>query len=129
MNKILLQIIAFVLFSTSVFAQIPKLDHIKNLKESKIIIGLSHNENLNINLTKMVNQYWNLCQIDGALPYKEAIQKAKNDDNTFVIFVSTMTSRGLKHNFDENWDFRLIFRPNSIYCFIFITRCVGTNPR
>ncbi|NQY29861.1 MAG: hypothetical protein HRT69_10355 [Flavobacteriaceae bacterium] len=108
MNKILLQIIAFVLFSTSVFAQIPKLDHIKNLKESKIIIGLSHNENLNINLTKMVNQYWNLCQIDGALPYKEAIQKAKNDDNTFVIFVSTMTSRGLKHNFDENWDFRLI---------------------
>jgi len=122
MNKILLQLIAFILFSTNVFAQIPKLEHIKNLKESKVIIGLSDNDELNGELKKMVNNHWTLCQIDSSLPFKEAQEKAKQDDNLYVIYVSTMTSRSLKHqaagtgvgadmsNYypDSKWDFRLV---------------------
>jgi len=108
MNKILLLLIAFILFSTSVFAQIPKLEHIKNLKESKVIIGLSGNEDLNKSLKELIPKYWTLCPIDGALPYKEALEKAKEDDNTYVIFVSSIVSRSLRHNYTENWDIRLI---------------------
>jgi len=108
MNKVLLQLIAFVLFSTNVFAQIPKLDHIKNLKESKVIIGLSGNSHINKNLEEIVKSNWKLCDIDSSLPYEEALKKASENENLFVVYIGSITSRSFKHSLGDNWDFRFI---------------------
>ncbi|MFS4457382.1 hypothetical protein [Maribacter sp. 2304DJ31-5] len=100
MKKILffLTILTF----TNTIAQIPKLKQIKNLKDSKVIIGLSGYEDVDENLVRMVNKFWDLCPISEALPMEEAIGKAKDNDNLYAIYLSSYESQSFwKYGLDN----------------------------
>ena len=89
------QIITFtiaLLITTVSFAQIPKLKQIKNLKNSQVIIGLSGNKELDKNFKEIVEKYWDLCPITEELPLKAARNKAKKNDNLFVIYTGSIRS-------------------------------------
>jgi len=78
------------------FAQIPKLKQIQNLTNSQLIIGLSGNKELDKNFKEIVEKYWDLCPVIEELPLKTARNKAKENDNLFVIYIDSYTSRSFK---------------------------------
>lgn len=96
MKKLLL-IIAASLIASIASAQILKLEEVKQLKKSKAIIGLVEDENLNTHLRESIKDYWSFCEITEEMPFKDALKKAKENDNLYVISVQSMTSRSLKH--------------------------------
>lgn len=101
---------AFLLISLSTYAQIPKLKDVKNLKSSKVIIGLSGNEALDNDLKSIIKNTWKLSEISESLPLKEAREKAKGDDNTFVLHINSVGTRNA--HFDAGSNTKYIFISN-----------------
>lgn len=85
--------ITFLFITTITYAQIPKLKDVKNLKKSNIIIGLSGNQTLDNDLKSIIKSTWKLSEISESLPLKEAREKAKGDDNTFVLYLDAYGTR------------------------------------
>ena len=108
------QIITFtiaLLITTVSFAQIPKLKQIQNLKNSQVIIGLSGNKELDKNFKEIVEKHWDLCPITEELPLKTARNKAKKNDNLFVIYIDSYnTLSGKKYINPPSDNIRYYFR-------------------
>jgi len=94
-NKITVLLVLF-LFA-NLHAQIPKLKDINNLKSSKVIIGLTGNQNLNTALKELITAHWNISEIEGAAPLKEALGKAQKNPELYVLYIGSATSRSFKH--------------------------------
>jgi len=87
-NKITVLLVLF-LFA-NLHAQIPKLKDINNLKSSKVIIGLTGNQNLNTALKELITAHWNISEIEGAAPLKEALGKAQKNPELYLLPVGLL---------------------------------------
>ncbi len=95
MVKKILVIISFI-FSLNLNAQIPKLKDIQHIKESKIIVGLTSNSELNTALKEVVSSIWNLSEIKSFLPLKSALSKASKDESLFVLYLGSTETESFK---------------------------------
>lgn len=96
-----LTVIAF-LFFISVNAQLPKYKSIKNITTSEVIVGLTADEKLNETLKTMLNDFWTVCPVTSEMPLNDALNKAKANDNVYVLFLGSLTSKSIKHKYNEN---------------------------
>ncbi len=106
MKKLLFFITIFTL--TSSIAQMPKLKQIENLEKSQIIIGLSGKKSVDESLVRMVNKFWDLCPISEKLPINEALAKAKNDDNLYVIYLDSYRSNSFTKQGNNNVNYKFV---------------------
>ncbi|MCP4177184.1 MAG: hypothetical protein GY756_05395 [bacterium] len=92
---------AILIISVSSFisaqTQIFKLDNVYKIKNGKMIIGLTENESLNEALKTAVENFWNYNEVVEYLPKKEALKKARNNDNLFVLSIGTTRSKSMRH--------------------------------
>jgi len=92
-------------------AQIPKLKDIQNLKSSKVIIGLTGNQDLDNDMQEMIKGIWNICEIDSAIPLKQALSKASQNKDLFVLYLGSMSSRSFGHEGSNGWKYNEEFYP------------------
>ena len=62
------------------------------IKRSKVILGLSGNEELDNALRTAVDSFWTYARLDGELPLKEAYAKAQKDDRLVVLAIDKRVS-------------------------------------
>ncbi len=84
-----LALIAFTLFISvfSVSSQFLNLADAKKIKSSKVIMGLTDNEEVNTIFRAALASHWSITKIDEELPLKEAILKIKKDGSVTVIML------------------------------------------
>lgn len=75
-----------------------KQKEVQTIKNSKVIIGLLGDEELDKSFEKIVKDKWTFCEIAGSMPRKEAIKKAKKDKNLFVISIAESYSSSSHEN-------------------------------
>ena len=90
------------------FGQIPKLKEIKNLKNGNLIIGLTGNDKLDEDFKEVVEDQWKLGKITEYLPLKEARDKAKEDENTYVLYLGSFTTKSFRHEGANNIDYKTV---------------------
>lgn len=105
-TKILLVLAIFL--SSHSFAQIPKLKEIKNLENGNLIIGLTGNEKLDADFKDVVQDIWKLGTITASLPEKEARDKARQDENTYVLYIDSFITKSFRHEGKNNIDYKTV---------------------
>lgn len=101
--------LAIALFITFLsYGQFPKLKEVQNVQKSEVIIGLTGELELDNNLREMVEKFWTICPISEALPLKEARQKAKANENLYVIHFGSIRSMSPKRFIGDNYYFKNI---------------------
>ncbi len=104
--KLLLVLSFFYIFSLS--AQTLKLKDIKDIQTSKIIIGLTGNKKLDTYLKNITHDFWTLCPVDKALPVDEALEKAKNDNQLYVLHLGAEKGNSFTHESVDSWRYEYI---------------------
>ena len=79
------------------FGQIPKLKEIKNLENGNLIIGLTGNDKLDEDFKDVVEAQWKLGKITEYFPMEEARDKAKEDDNTYALYIDSFSTKSFRH--------------------------------
>jgi hypothetical protein len=79
-------------------AQIIKLDDVRKVKASKLIVALTGDEQINEALKSVVPKYWTFSEVVGFEDAESANKKAKEDDNLYVLSIGTKSSRSLTHS-------------------------------
>jgi len=90
-------VLLLLLLSVCSYSQIVKLESVKKIKGSKLIVGLTGNEELNKSLKEAVENHWGFNKVVEYLPKKEAYAKAKGDDNLVVLSLGSTKSQSLSH--------------------------------
>lgn len=75
----------WVLICTTLSAQVAKLDDIRAIKNSKVIVGLSGNDELDEILRRVITKYWSFSEVIAFENAETATKKAKLDDNLMVL--------------------------------------------
>jgi hypothetical protein len=84
MKRTVLVLFAVLSASTS-NAQLIKLKNVQSVKEGKIIVVLTKNEEVNTWLKEAVKTYWTFCDVAGYTDLEDAKKQAKADKNLFVL--------------------------------------------
>ncbi|HKJ47974.1 MAG TPA: hypothetical protein VJ973_02735 [Christiangramia sp.] len=90
------------------FGQIPKLKEIKNLENGNLIIGLTGNDKLDEDFKDVVEAQWKLGKITEYLPMEEARDKAKEDDNTYALYIDSFSTKSFRHEGMNNVDYKTV---------------------
>jgi hypothetical protein len=88
--------ILFCLLFAGSYAELLKLSDVKEIKQSKLIVGLPEDPELAENFKKMVKEFWSYIPIKEELPIAEALEKAKKDDKIRVLCITNKKSSSLK---------------------------------
>ncbi|WP_157975933.1 hypothetical protein [Lewinella sp. IMCC34191] len=65
---------------------------ITEIRRSKIILGLTGDEQIDQALRTAVDTFWRVGRLSGEMPYEEALEVANKDDGTMVLYFDNMTS-------------------------------------
>jgi hypothetical protein len=90
--------ILFIALFTNGYAQLLTLSDVKEIKQSKLILGLPKNEEVAEILKKMVSENWTFVKIEEELPLEEALAKSKENDNIMVLCIENKKSSSLSRN-------------------------------
>ena len=66
---------------------------VTEIRSSKIILGLSGDEDIDQALRTAVDSFWRVGRVVGEMPVKEALEKANRDDRTMVLYLDKMSSQ------------------------------------
>lgn len=94
--------------SFSCLAQIPKLKEIENLENGNLIIGLTGNDKIDDDFKEVVNELWTLGKVTEFLSLDEARKKAKEDDNTYVLYIDSFTTISFRYEGAGNFDYKTV---------------------
>lgn len=83
----------FVITYTSAQNLLTKPKDVERIKSSKIIIAQYDNEKLSEDFEAAVRSFWKFTPIEGAMPEKEALAKAKSDGTYLVIRLGNVVVR------------------------------------
>lgn len=78
-------------------AQAIKLDDVENIKKGKIIVGLSGNSEVDDMFKRVIEEHWDFSEISEYMELDLARNKAKSDDNTYVLYLGKVSSGSLTH--------------------------------
>jgi len=74
-----------------------KLDDVRLIKNSKIIVALTNFEEINLSLKNTVRNFWSFCPISDFMPEKEAFLKAEKEQGFVVMKIDGAGS-------DKEWN-------------------------
>ena len=109
MKKLWIAILAVVM-ANGLSAQIVKLDEVMHIKNSKMVVALTEDDDVNESLKKMVESFWSFSEVDEYLPREEAFEKAKNNKDIVVLAIGTTTSISGRHGRTTGYSYRTISR-------------------
>ena len=85
----------FLAIFTHSYAQMITLSDVKEIKQSKLILGLPDDPELAESFKKMVKDFWTYIPIKEELPLGEALEKSKKDDKIMVLCMANKKSSSL----------------------------------
>lgn len=114
--KNFLLLLLFISFSMGLKAQFQliKLEEVKSIKNSKLVVGLTGNQKIDDFMIAAVNSHWKLGEIGEPIPVEEALNKTKSDNSITVIKMGTASAASLIYNFDDYWNYRYINSSNTL---------------
>lgn len=92
-----LLLFAILIYANYATAQIVSLEEVHKIKNSKMIVGLTKDADLNQALKTAVENFWNFSEVVEYLPIDEAYKKVKNTPNLVVLSIGTTKSNSLSH--------------------------------
>jgi len=88
--------------------QLINLKEVESIKNSKIVVGLTGNKDLDDAMIAAVNEFWKISEIGEPMPVEEAISKTKEDNSITVIKIGEIRAISMTHKYNNYWNYRNI---------------------
>jgi hypothetical protein len=88
----------FLILGISLNAQVVHQSDIQKIKNSKLLVTLTEDEQFNEMLKATVAKYWTFSEVIGYESAENAIKRAKEDENILIMEVGSRSSKSMVHH-------------------------------